>query len=128
MLPIDAPPEEIARFGELLRRFASEDPAAFDGIFGPTSKRTDVPAKKEIAVELARFGLIGLDEKSRSLESIHRVRRRGDRVYVMEIGGVMEYHQDLWPETDSLLDVLEGASTGSLLDMGTGTGIVAVEA
>jgi 2-polyprenyl-3-methyl-5-hydroxy-6-metoxy-1,4-benzoquinol methylase len=55
----------------------------------------------------------------------HGVRLRGERPYLMTRG---EYRQDIWPETDSLLDLLESVSPGRLLDMGTGTGILAVEA
>src|SRR5690242_4349894 len=49
----------------------------------------------------------------------------GPRLYLMTRG---EYRQDLWPETDALLELLETAPPGRLLDMGTGTGVLAVEA
>jgi 2-polyprenyl-3-methyl-5-hydroxy-6-metoxy-1,4-benzoquinol methylase len=58
------------------------------------------------------------------------VRRHSGRFYVLELGlgSDEEYQQDVWPETDALLAALDGLTPCRILDLGTGCGIVAVEA
>jgi predicted RNA methylase len=59
-----------------------------------------------------------------------RMRRVGGRFYVMALGlGDAEYVQDVWPETDVLVaEVARAARPGRVLDLGTGCGVVAIEA
>jgi methylase of polypeptide subunit release factors len=131
MLPLDAPPEEVARYGARLRELAKRHPLVLETLFDPLQPRVKVSAPKELGDELRALGL--LLEVDGDLYAVHRIRRRGDRFYAMEIGADdgsdFEYHQDVWPETDAILEVLDAtAAQGSVLDMGTGTGIVAIEA
>src|SRR5437588_372903 len=121
MLPLDASPDELRSLGVALRRFADELPTVFPRLFDPLGPRTRTHVPKELAAPLVAAGLVA--EEDGAIAARHRVRRRGDRFYVMEVGDVPEYHQDVWPETDAMLGVLEKSPTGSLLDMGTGTGI-----
>src|SRR5579883_2648118 len=129
MLPLDASPEELRTIGAALRRLGEVEPVVFSKLFDPLGPRARTHLSKdaaEAAAVLGRFGL--LQEKEGAWEGRHRIRRRGDRFYVMEVGDVPEYHQDVWPETDAMLEVLERTPPGRVLDMGTGTGIVAIEA
>src|SRR5262249_16811215 len=48
--------------------------------------------------------------------------------YFLEVQEGVQYLQDVWPETDAMVAVLENAPRGRLLDVGTGCGIVAIEA
>jgi SAM-dependent methyltransferase len=104
---------------------ASESEQSFASLFDPSAIRMPVVLSTGIAEVLVRFGLIRGEEL---YYGVHRIRRVGSRFYVMEMGDADEYFQDVWPETDALLAALDGAPPGRLLDMGTGTGIVAIEA
>ena len=124
-LRTDAPPFELRALGLALDRLFREEPQAFSDLFEPLGARRGTTVNSvEIAHLLRTFGLAYGDQ---ALFGLHRIRRRGDRFYVMELGGVAEYRQDIWPETDAMLDVLESAPPCTLLDLGTGTGIVAIE-
>jgi SAM-dependent methyltransferase len=125
-LRVSAPAFEIAALGRTLRRLIREDPPAFFALFEPLGQhRPALVQSNEIAYLLKHFGLAVGD---RELRGVHRIRRCGEHFYVMELGGVSEYRQDIWPETDALLEVLYAAQPGRLLDLGTGTGIIAIEA
>jgi SAM-dependent methyltransferase len=127
-LKLDAPGYELAALREALRRFVDEAPGVFAALFAPVGPLAAVPvAAPEIAHLLLGFGLVD-DAGGGRLRARMRIRRTRERFYVMSLGGVAEYRQDVWPETDAMLEVLEGAPPGRLLDMGTGTGIVAIEA
>jgi SAM-dependent methyltransferase len=127
MLLTSAPPSEIVALGETLRRLHADEPQAFDALFDPAGPRclTEVRSP-EVGGRLCRFGLA--EGEGGTLFGCHRIRRTGGHLYVMELGGVSEYLQDVWPETDALLAALDGAAPGTLLDLGTGCGIVAIEA
>ncbi len=80
---------------------------------------------------LAGAGLV--EETAIGWQGLHRLRvvdGVATRFYALGLGdGVGEYRQDLWPETDALLAVITGSTTvGDVLDIGTGCGILAVEA
>ena len=56
---------------------------------------------------------------------------RGERPYFMSLHPSQAgdgYLQDLWPETDAMIDYVRAAPRGTLLDVGTGSGVVAIEA
>ena len=129
MLRVDAEAEEISELGRVLHAVEESDPFAFAALFDPTAARLRVAiADDGVDTFLRGFGLIGGDGTGSI--GAHRIRRRGGRYYVMEIDARGEYRQDVWPETDALLAVLDASPEGpatTTLDMGTGTGIVAIE-
>ncbi len=127
MLRVTAPATEIARLGEVLRALAASDAEGFDALFAPTAARLQVrDVDAAIARELAAFGLVAAEDDL--LEGLHRIRRVGERFYVLELGGTLEYIQDVWPETDALLEAIARAPVGRLADVGTGSGVLAIEA
>ncbi|HMU40803.1 MAG TPA: methyltransferase [Pseudomonadota bacterium] len=119
--------DEFAAVRGALARLFREKRDTFSALFAPnsTSRRID-KLPPEQSWPLLRFGLIAKDDDHK-LVGRHRIRVVGDRFYVMELGGLAEYFQDVWPETDALLAQLECADAGRLLDLGCGTGIVAIE-
>jgi SAM-dependent methyltransferase len=127
MLRVTAPATEIARLGSVLRALLRDDAEGFDALFDPSSPRLAVGGvAPALAAELRTFGLV--DGSDDTLEGQHRIRRIGERLYVLELGGTLEYVQDVWPETDALFDVIARAPVGRLADVGTGSGVLAVEA
>jgi SAM-dependent methyltransferase len=128
MLRVTAPDDEIARLGESLRALYAADADAFAALFDPLASNFAIGGvDPRLAAPLRAWGLVEGDADS--LTGAHRIRRIGDRFYLLEIGGdAVEYVQDVWPETDALLDELAAAAPGRLLDVGTGSGVVAVEA
>jgi len=127
MLRATAPATEIARLGEALRALARDDAEGFEALFDPAAPRLRVSGvAPALAAELRAFGLVEGDDES--LEGQHRIRRIGERFYVLELGGTLEYVQDVWPETDALLEVIARATPGRLADVGTGSGVLAIEA
>lgn len=126
MLRLDAPPYEIVALREVLRRLVREAPDTFDALFRPFARRQAVAVPPEIAYVLQSFGLV---VGTTMFHGTLPLRRHGDHFYVMALGGgIGEYRQDVWPETDALLAQLDGAPPGRVLDMGTGCGIVGIEA
>lgn len=126
MLRLDAPPYELVALREVLRRLVREAPGTFDALFRPFARRAAVAVAPEIAYVLQAFGLV---VGTATFHGTLPVRRHGDHFYVMALGGgIGEYRQDVWPETDALLAQLDGAPPGRVLDMGTGCGIVGIEA
>jgi SAM-dependent methyltransferase len=113
------------RVAELRVTLAGLDEALFASLFDPFGGRPTVTLARNDARVLSGFGLI--KQRAAGWVGDHRIRRRGPRFYVMELGE-QEYFQDVWPETDALLEVLERLPKGTLLDMGTGCGIVGIEA
>lgn len=127
MLRVTAPATEIARLGGVLRALARDDAEGFDALFDPATPRLAVSGvAPALAAELRGFGLVDGDDDA--LEGQHRIRRIGERFYVLELGDTFEYVQDVWPETDALLEVIARAPAGRLADVGTGSGVLAVEA
>ena len=128
-LRLTASADELVALRAALVRLFQEPEDRFSRLFAPGSKDRRVePLPPETSWPLLHFGLAERDADGKTLIGRHRVRCVGDRFYVMELGGLVEYFQDVWPETDALLAVLDGAKTGRLLDLGTGTGIIAIEA
>lgn len=127
LLRLDAPGFEVAALREVLQRMIATQPATFDALFAPGKPREPVALAPELAHVLASFGLI-VDRGGNTASGQLPIRRRGARCYVMALGGVGEYRQDVWPETDAMLAQLVGVPPGRVLDMGTGCGIVAIEA
>lgn len=126
-LRVTAPATEIVRVGEVLRCLARDDAEGFAALFDPLSPRLRVAGvAREHAAALREFGLV--DGDGDGLVGRHRIRRLGERFYVMELGGGPEYVQDVWPESDALLDVLARAPVGAVADVGTGCGVHAIEA
>jgi len=128
MLRATAPATEIARLGDALRTLARDDAEGFDALFDPATPRLVVSGvAPSLAAELRAFGLV--DGGDDALEGQHRIRRIGERFYVLELGGTLEYVQDVWPETDALYEVIARAPAGlRVADVGTGSGVLAVEA
>ena len=129
MLRVTAPATEIARLGDVLRALADGDAEGFDALFAPVAPRLHVAGiDAALGRALAGFGLVAGDGDA--LVGLHRIRRLGARFYVLEVGSGGEYVQDVWPETDALLDVVTRAATADLrvADVGTGCGILAIEA
>jgi SAM-dependent methyltransferase len=127
MLRVTAPATEIARLGDVLRALAAGDAEGFDALFAPVAPRLQVSGiDAALGRELAAFGLV--DGAPDGLVGQHRIRRLGERFYVLEIGGTVEYIQDVWPETDALLAAVARAPIGRLADVGTGSGVLAIEA
>ena len=125
LLRLDAAPYEFTALRDALRRMVHEEPATFAALFTPNARRAPVPVPPELAFMLRSFGL--MSGAKGALVTLP-IRRHGERFYVMALGGVGEYRQDVWPETDALLAQLDGAAPGRVLDMGTGCGIVGIEA
>ena len=125
-LRLDAPPYELIALRDVLRRLVREAPDTFDVLFRPHARRVPTAVPPEIAYVLQSFGLIvGTSQFYGTLS----MRRHGNHFYAMSLGGgIGEYRQDVWPETDALLAQLDGAAPGRVVDMGTGCGIVAIEA
>lgn len=127
-LLLSAGPDEFSALRSALLRLHRDHPDKFATLFAPESRsrRIDkLPPEQSWA--LLHFGLVARDESQGALVGRHRIRVLADRFYVMELGGQSEYFQDVWPETDALLAALERAQPGRLLDLGCGTGIVAIE-
>jgi 2-polyprenyl-3-methyl-5-hydroxy-6-metoxy-1,4-benzoquinol methylase len=125
MVDLDLAESEVAEVRRALAQLAAEEPERFSALFDPARAAQVVPLPAALVEPLLRVGLIS--ETPGGHQVGQRLRTRGSRHYLMSTGA-SEYRQDIWPETDSLLEVLESATPGRLLDMGTGTGIVAVEA
>jgi len=125
-LRLDASDDDMLALRQALGLLWQRAPKPFASLFSPSERHAPAPVDESIAVILLHFDLA-----ERQTEGVwasrHRVRVIGDRFYVMELG-VEEYHQDLWPETDALLEALESLPVGKLLDLGTGSGVVAIEA
>jgi radical SAM protein with 4Fe4S-binding SPASM domain len=112
--------------GPLLRRLVDEDELAFDGLFDASGARNRVALPPELARPLREARLVEGDDDQ--LWGLCRARRLGRRVYFLELDEGEQYHQDVWPETDALIAELERAPAGRCLDVGTGCGIIAIEA
>lgn len=125
MLRAKLPGYILRELGKALLRYAEESPEGFAHLFDPTVPSLPVRDDRPELTRLMR--VCGVVSGDAQMVSRHRIRRRGDHLYLMELGDV-EYFQDLWPETDELLDALEGLPPGRLLDLGTGCGIVGLEA
>ena len=126
LVPLDAAPHEVAALREVLLRLAGDTPEVFAALFDPLAARGSVaPPPPEITYVLRLFGLVSGEHR---LGGRARIRRHAGRFYLLDAGRPTEYRQDVWPETDALLAELATAAPGHLLDMGTGSGIVAIEA
>ncbi len=125
-LRLDARPYELVALREVLQRLVREAPDTFDALFKPFARRLPVAVAPEIAYVLQSFGLV---VGTATYQGTLSLRRQGKHFYAMSLGGgIGEYRQDVWPETDALLAQLDGAPPGRVLDMGTGCGIVGIEA
>jgi len=125
-LRLDGSDDDILALRQTLQLLLQRAPKPFASLFSLTDRHVPAPVDESVAVILSHFELIE-KEAAGVWSSRHRIRVIGERFYVMELG-VEEYHQDHWPETDALLEALEGLPKGRLLDLGTGSGVVAVEA
>lgn len=118
--------EEIALLETSLRWIEAASPRAFSLLFEKRTRGIPAPPPQILAPLLA-FDLVERDGEE-TIAGLLRVRRHAGRFYVLEIGlgNDVEYLQDVWPETDALLAQL--SEPCRVLDLGTGCGIVAVEA
>jgi len=124
ILRLDASAHELVTLRQMLLRMVYEAPEVLAAL-GPGAPPTRVAIHPEISTILRSFGLLS---GSRDALITLPLRRQGNHFYAMAVGGSNEYLQDVWPETDALLAKLDGAPPGRVLDMGTGCGIVAIEA
>src|SRR5687767_6204013 len=125
MLRTGLGPERFRALRGALEEVA-QDEMTFARLFDPAVAHQPLdPLEPALERPLLEAGLV--ERIGDYLIGRHRVRRRAERFYLMDLGGA-EYHQDVWPETDALLGALEAAPPGTLLDVGTGCGIVAIEA
>ena len=109
----------LARDGPTFIRLCSPSPSA-EGIPDPDDDAVDL---------LVRAGIC--EREDGQIYPRLWVALRAGRPYLMSFspGNVEdESEQDVWPETEALLGRLAEAAPGTLLDMGTGSGIIAVEA
>jgi len=117
--------------GLAFRQLLAEQPAVFENLFDPARGGgwgyLPAPEEAELFAVLRAFRMVD-GEPGGDVRGLHRVRTRGERFYVMEIDRHDVYRQDVWPETDAMLALLDGAPPGRLADIGTGCGIVAIEA
>lgn len=118
--------EEIQLLEAALRWVEAASPKGFARLFSERGQSPMPPP--QVAVPLIAFDVA--KKEGDGLRGLLRVRRHQGRFYVMEIGlgNDAEYLQDLWPETDVLLAALDGLAPCRVLDLGTGCGIVAIEA
>lgn len=113
----------LAALGALLGRLAADDERF--RLFAPA--RPVVALPDDEAALLVAHGLAEL--RPGGVRATRRVGRVNGRAYLLELGlGEAEYRQEIWPETLALLDALAVAPPGRLLDLGTGAGILAIEA
>jgi radical SAM protein with 4Fe4S-binding SPASM domain len=115
---------DVARVRGALQRLVADDELAFARLFDPEVPRARVLLDDGLAKELRALGLVDGQD---ALTGEHRIRRCGERFYFLELGSE-QYRQDVWPETDAMLGELDDAPRGRFLDVGTGCGIVAIEA
>ena len=90
MLRATAPATEIARLGEVLRALARDDAEGFEALFDPATPRLRVSGvAPALAAELRAFGLVDGDDDGPEAGIVgqHRIRRLGERFYVLELGG-----------------------------------------
>src|SRR5438105_3280533 len=110
MLKLDAPAERVRALGRALRVLADEDRPAFEALFDPARgggwQIEPAPAHRTLYVELEAFGLIAGGARGAPVGR-HRIRRVGDRFYLLELGEADLYRQDVWPETDALVAALD---------------------
>ncbi len=135
-----ATPEGFVAIRAALTWLATERPPLFARLFGPGRTRPSVQARPDdpegaapiwVSETLFNHGLL---EKrgSRSVAGTVPIRRVGERLYLQALGlpPGFEYQHEDWPETEALLAALPQLATSGrrLLDVGTGCGIVAIEA
>jgi 2-polyprenyl-3-methyl-5-hydroxy-6-metoxy-1,4-benzoquinol methylase len=124
--------DELALLRAALAWIVREAEPAFDLLFDPTTRpsvrRALAPPPAPILGPLVAFGLV--EETPAGVRGTKRIRRVAGRFYVLELGlgDEHEYFQDLWPESDALLAALDGLPTGRVLEVGSGSGVIAVEA
>lgn len=141
------PAPDAPAMAAALRRLRAQAPADFHDLFDPAGPKRAVPLPAELAAPLLAAGLVEapgalLPEGEPAAEltrpipcrALLRIRSvegpGGPRLYIMDAPGRSHYHQEVWPETDALLAVLDAEPPGRLrvLDVGTGCGLLAIEA
>jgi SAM-dependent methyltransferase len=136
VLRLDAGPDELRRVREALESLEREAPSLFERLFSPSTARraarrgSPSDERERAALEpLVAAGLVA-PEPDDLYRGLHRVRREGGRLYVMELAdGADEVPQELWPETAAVLRAVEDfPSSAIVLDVGTGSGVLALEA
>lgn len=139
-------PEGFTAIREALTWLATERPALFAQLYGPSAGRSrpsvqspspaGTPVEAEAATPiwvsetLFNHGL--LEKRGRGgVVGTVPIRQLGGRFYLQALGlpDGAEYRHEIWPETDALLAALPHETPrGRLCDLGTGSGIVAIEA
>jgi SAM-dependent methyltransferase len=138
MLRFDAGDDELGRVRAALEALERVAPSLFERLFSPVTPRRAArraapsTAEERAALEaLVDAGLLVREEGEGALyRGLHRVRREGQRLYVMELAdGADEVPQEVWPETAAVLRAIaDFPSSANLLDVGTGAGVLALEA
>jgi radical SAM protein with 4Fe4S-binding SPASM domain len=122
-------PREVC---QALTALAAEGPEAFERACTPGRAEEGVPASSFPAGVLPTLLAARIVTEADGVVSSRLwVALRRGRPYLMsfqprEIDD--ESEQDVWPESDALLDRLDDAPPGTLLDMGCGSGVIGIEA
>jgi SAM-dependent methyltransferase len=143
---VSGPLRTLASDGELallkgaLDALWAHAPRAYERLFDGSGRWLPPPPGK-VADPLRAFGLVE-QQQGGEVRGTKRVRALGMHHYVLELGmeatseGASEYRQERWPETDALLErlaappwvVAQAPGRQAIVDLGTGAGIVAIEA
>jgi SAM-dependent methyltransferase len=114
----------VIDFRELKEALRSLGDEKFDALFVARGQRVAVEPAVGERLRQARLAA-GPDDR---LFGVLRGRRLGDQRYFLELAEGPQYFQEVWPETEALLCQLAGAPPGRFLDVGTGCGVLAIEA
>jgi len=137
-LRLDAGTDELAAVRAALEALERAAPSLFARLFSPVTPRRalrraspSTADERALLEPLVDAGLAARDPDDADVyRGLHRVRREGPRLYVMELAdGADEVPQEVWPETAAVLRAIaEFPSSTNLLDVGTGAGVLALEA
>jgi SAM-dependent methyltransferase len=129
LLPLEASDQELAILHGALTRLWRADGEIWARLFSARVPAT-LPEDPDVRL-LIDMGLLGPAGFGWVGQHRFRVQSSGPRPRFYALGlndGIGEYEQDIWPETDALLAMLPARKPERLVDIGTGTGVLAIEA